>query len=499
MGKGSKAKALSGGGGARGSVGGRGRGGSPSGGPASKRAREEEDDEDDADDDDDMEDEEELPCWKDMNRLRIPELKVLLTARGLAASGNKDALVARLDASRGSGGEEEEEEEEDHEEEGDAGEEEEEALEPMNPGEFQLAMMMPFTKLLDGDESLCTDYRNCSEGALKRVRNPMIGALINNFDDKTKEVAKEALSGPARVGCRVSDVDLEVGRRWHAELLALHARRLLRGGLYFTGGDDDDDNDDDKEKEAEEDEDEAADEDEDEEELPSLKDLNKLRNPELKELLAARGQATSGKKNDLVARLDATGGAARARRGAKAAAKGDPGDVKESKEMRARQKYGVFMTRHEVGPHAVSGVDVDGRVKAALDVETAQLHIRYLRFAPKLTRAEQRAIRAGPNRQHLAVCLHKLFPTFEVAREMQVSIPLAAIRALRVHDSGGPGGAAVVLDLSAPPTFASRRMHCSTRAKNEFRPRSDFTAGKAACATARHGDSCLVENKLSSR
>jgi hypothetical protein len=110
-----------------------GRGGGRGSSTTTKRAREEEDDEDDADDDDDMDDEEELPCWEYMNRLRVPELKHLLTVRGLAVWGNKDDLVARLDASRGPGAARGGADEEEHEE--------QEALEPMAPFAFAQAMM----------------------------------------------------------------------------------------------------------------------------------------------------------------------------------------------------------------------------------------------------------------------------------------------------------------------------------------------------------------------
>ena len=76
----------------------------------------------------------------------------------------------------------------------------------------------------------------------------------------------------------------------------------------------------------------------------------------------------------------------------------------------------------------------------------------------------------------------------------------ALIRALHVHHGttvppAGPNAgrampeelAGLVVDLSTPPTFASRRMHDPVDStKNQYRPRGDFTTGKAACASARH-------------
>ena len=58
----------------------------------------------------------------------------------------------------------------------------------------------------------------------------------------------------------------------------------------------------------------------------------------------------------------------------------------------------------------MSGTDMEGKVKASLDVETAQLHIRCLRFAPVLTRAEQLAIRGGQNKQHVQCSSTSCYP-----------------------------------------------------------------------------------------
>ena len=104
------------------------------------------------------------------------------------------------------------------------------------------------------------------------------------------------------------------------------------------------------------------------------------------------------------------------------------GEKKEgtSRDNMKRQPYGVYLVRHVVGAHSVAGSDIEGALKVSLDVETAQLHIRCLRFNPVITRAEQRAMRGGParqthNAQHLAVHLRNLLPTFEVGPGEQLN------------------------------------------------------------------------------
>ena len=45
--------------------------------------------------------EEDLPSTAHLSNLRVADLKVLLSARGLNVTGKKDDLIARLDASQG--------------------------------------------------------------------------------------------------------------------------------------------------------------------------------------------------------------------------------------------------------------------------------------------------------------------------------------------------------------------------------------------------------------
>jgi hypothetical protein len=65
-------------------------------------------------------------------------------------------------------------------------------------------------------------------------------------------------------------------------------------------------------------------------------------------------------------------------------------------------------------------------------------------------------------------------------------IPFSSIRGLHLYNNDKGDHMAVgrwgflAVDISAPPTFQTRRVICSARKKNQWRDRSDFTANKQA-------------------